>query len=103
MSLKNKVAIIGVGCTKFGENFDLDYKDMLVESYTEALEDAGIGPKEIDAAWLATAFPDMAHYEGNSGSSLADPLNLFGIPTTHVTNYCATGMDAIRNAAMAVA
>jgi len=103
MSLKDKVAIIGVGCTKFGENFNLDYKDMLVDSYTEAMEDAGIEPKDIDAAWLATAFPDMAHFEGNSGSSLAEPLNLYGRPITHVTNYCATGMDAVRNAAMAVA
>ena len=103
MSLKDKVAIIGVGCTKFGENFESDYRDMLVDSYTEALEDAGIAPEEIDQAWLATAFPDMAHFEGNSGSSLAEPLNLFARPITHVTNYCATGMDAIRNAAMAIA
>ena len=29
-SLKDKVAIVGVGCTKFGERFDTGFSDLLI-------------------------------------------------------------------------
>jgi acetyl-CoA C-acetyltransferase len=102
MSLKDEIAIIGVGCTKFGENFHLGYGDMVVEAAYEAFEDAQVGPEDIDAAWLGTAFPDAGVWKGRSGMDLAEPLGLFDIPVTRVSNYCATGGDALRNAAMAV-
>ncbi len=102
MSLKDKIAIVGVGCTKFGENFNLGYGDMVVEAAYEAFEDAKVGPEDIDAAWLGTAFPDAGVWKGRSGMDLAEPLGLFDIPITRVSNYCATGGDAMRNAAMAL-
>ena len=102
MSLKDKIAIVGVGCTKFGENFNLGYGDMVVEAAYEAFEDANVGPEDIDAAWLGTAFPDAGVWKGRSGMDLAEPLGLFDIPITRVSNYCATGGDAMRNAVMAL-
>src|SRR3972149_9311740 len=102
MSLKDKVAIIGVGCTKFGEHFDMGYSDMVVEAAYEAFEDAHVAPEEIEAAWLGTAFPDAGVWKGRSGMDLAEPLHLFDIPITRVSNYCATGGDALRNACMAL-
>jgi acetyl-CoA C-acetyltransferase len=42
-------------------------------------------------------------FEGNSGTFVSDPLNLFPIPVTRVAAYCATGIEAVRNAALAVA
>jgi acetyl-CoA C-acetyltransferase len=42
-------------------------------------------------------------FEGNSGAFVSDPLNLFPIPVTRVAAYCATGIEAVRNAALAVA
>jgi len=39
--IKNKVAIIGMGCTKFGEHWDKGSEDLIVEAFTEAIEDAG--------------------------------------------------------------
>lgn len=98
MGFKDKVAILGVGCTKFGENFDMSYGDMVVEATHEALLDANVNINEIDAAWLGTAFPDAGVYKGRSGMDLAEPLGLFDIPVTRVSNYCATGGDAFRNA-----
>ena len=50
-SIKDKVAIIGMGCTKFGERWDADAEDLIVEAFTEAIEDAGIEPKDVQAAW----------------------------------------------------
>lgn len=102
MEIKDKIAVLGVGCTKFGDNFKMGYADMVIDAVLEACEDAGITLKEIQAAWLATAFPDSFGFEGRSGMSVAEPLGLKTIPTTRVSNYCAAGMDAFRNACFSV-
>ena len=96
-SMKNKVAIIGMGCVKFGENFDQSLDDMMIDAAYEAYEDAGIDPKEIQAAWFGTL------WAGETGQILAAPLKLPFIPVTRVENACATGSEALRNACHAVA
>jgi acetyl-CoA C-acetyltransferase len=95
-----KIAIIGVGCTRFGENFDQSYDDLAVDATLEAVQDAGIDLDRIDGAWLSTAFPDAGVWKGRSGMDLAEPLGLFDIPVTRVSNYCASAGDAVRNACM---
>src|ERR1051326_2612776 len=99
--MKDKVAIIGVGCTKFGDLFEQSYEDMVVEAANAAFADAGIDVDRVDAAWLGTFSPYGGH--GKASVSLADALRLYGKPITRVENYSATGTDAFRNAAMAVA
>lgn len=96
-SITDKVAIIGMGCTKFGENWDKSVDDMIIEAAYEAYEDAGIEPKDIQAAWYGT------YSSGLSGQGLAAPLKLDYIPISRVENMCATGSDALRNACYAVA
>ncbi|MGB9698557.1 MAG: acetyl-CoA acetyltransferase [Thermodesulfobacteriota bacterium] len=96
-SIKDKVAIIGMGCTKFGENWEWSVEDMVVDAVYEAYEDAGVGPEAIEAAWVGTA------YSGAGGSLLGDIIKLHDIPITRVENFCATGMEAFRNACYAVA
>ncbi len=96
-SLRDKVAIIGMGCCKFGENWDKSAQDMIVEVAYEAYQDAGVEPKQIQAAWVGTIFTGM------SGCILADTLKLDGIPISRVENQCPTPMDALRNACYAVA
>jgi acetyl-CoA C-acetyltransferase len=103
MGVAGNVAVIGAGLTKFGENFHLSYMDMIVEAAHEALADAALGPEAIEAAWLGTCYPDDSGYEGHTGASLADALGLSPRPVTRVTNLCATGMDAVRNAAFSLA
>ncbi len=51
-SIKDRVAIVGMGCTKFGERWDASQGDLLVDAAYQAFEDAGIGPEDIQAAWL---------------------------------------------------
>ncbi len=96
-SIKDRVAIVGMGCVKFGENWDQSLEDMVVDAAYEAYEDAGIGPEAIQAAWWGTVFA------GESGQILAAPLKLSYIPVTHVENACATGSEAIRAACHAIA
>ena len=95
-SIKNKVAIVGMGCTKFGERWDKGVEDLIVEAAYEAFEDAGIEPKDVQAAWIGTVF------SGLSAITLS-PLQLQYIPMTRVENMCATGSEALRAATYAVA
>jgi len=57
--IKDKVAIVGMGCTKFGELWDKSAEDLMVEAFLEALEDAGLEKKDIQAAWLGTCFEEI--------------------------------------------
>jgi acetyl-CoA C-acetyltransferase len=103
MGVGGRVAIIGSGVVKFGENFDQSLTDMIYDAVTLALADAGIERERLQAAWLGCYEPMLYGFEGNSGTFVADPLNLFPIPVTRVAAYCATGIEAVRNAALAVA
>jgi len=96
-SIKDKVAIVGMGCTKFGELWDKSEEDLVVEAVYEAYEDAGIEPKDIQAAWLGNARTAMR------GAAIAIPLKLEYIPISRVENQCCSGTDAFRNACYAVA
>lgn len=97
MSIRDKVAIIGMGCTSFGEHWDKSVNDMLVEAAYEAMADAGLTPEDIQAYWLGTCA------SGWAGISLSEPLKIQYKPVTRVENFCATGTDAFRNACYAVA
>ncbi len=96
-SIKDRVAIVGMGCTRFGEHWDKSIVDLAVDAAYEAFEDAGITSKDVQAAWLGTL------WSGFTGQALAEALQLDYIPVTRVENACATGSDALRNAVYAVA
>jgi acetyl-CoA C-acetyltransferase len=95
--IKDKVAIVGMGCTPFGEHWDKGPDDLLLDAAAEAFASAGVDKQSVDAYWLGTAISGM------SGMALARPLQLHGKPVSRVENFCATGAEALRNAAYAVA
>ena len=95
--IKDRVAIVGMGCTKFGEHWDKGTEDLLVDAAYQAYESAGVEPNDIDAYWLGT----MA--SGISGLTLSEPLKIQYKPVTRVENMCATGSEALRQACYAVA
>ncbi|HXN84880.1 MAG TPA: acetyl-CoA acetyltransferase [Candidatus Binataceae bacterium] len=95
--IKDRVAIIGMGCTKFGEHWDKGVDELLVEAAYEAFDSAGVTPDDVDAYWLGTMG------SGISGLTLSEPLKIQFKPVTRVENMCATGSEALRQAAYAVA
>ncbi|MGN6475538.1 MAG: beta-ketoacyl synthase N-terminal-like domain-containing protein, partial [Mycobacteriales bacterium] len=95
--IRDRVAIVGMGCTRFAEHFDKGTDDLLREATTESFTGAGVTKDDVDAYWLGTA------QSGMSGITLARPLGLEGKPVTRVENFCATGSEALRQAAYAVA
>jgi acetyl-CoA C-acetyltransferase len=99
--IKDKVAILGMGCTRFGERWDAGSHDLLAEAFDEALADAGIERHQIDAAWSGSCMDNIN--VGNSSIPTSLALRLDGIPVSRMENMCATGTEALRGAAYAVA
>ena len=99
--IRDKVALLGMGCSKFGERWNDNAEDLMVESFSEAIADAGIEKNQIEAAWFSTAIEEQ--HVGKSGIPLAMALRLPLIPVTRVENYCASGSEAFRGAVYAVA
>jgi len=99
-SIKDKVAIVGMGCTKFGERWDASLEDLAIEAAYEAYEDAGIGPEEIQACWVGQASAPLI---GIGPATIADALKLQGIPMMRNENWCTTAHIALLEACMAVA
>ncbi len=95
--IKDRVAIVGMGCTPFGEHWDKGVDELLVDSTSEALGSAGVKLDDIDAFWLGTMG------SGISGLTLSRPLKIDYRPVTRLENMCATGSEAFRNACYAVA
>ena len=95
--IKDQVAIVGMGCTPFGEHWDKSVDDMLVESTQAAYASAGISQDDVDAFWFGTLG------SGVSGLTLSRALKIDYKPVTRVENMCATGSEAFRNACYAVA
>ncbi|CAM3265678.1 acetyl-CoA acetyltransferase [Nocardioides dubius] len=92
------VAIVGMGCTPFRDHWDSSADDLLVDAVHEAIGTVeGLALDAVDAFWVGT------QGSGMSGQTLSKPLRLKGKPVTRVENYCATGSEAFRNAAFAVA
>ena len=99
--IRDKVAIIGMGCTRFGERWDAGPEDLMLEAFNEALADAGIQGSQIEAAWFGVCLEE--NNVGKTAGPLAQALRLPRIAATRVENACATGTEALRGAAYAVA
>jgi acetyl-CoA C-acetyltransferase len=99
--IRDKVAILGMGCSRFGERWDCSAEDLMIESFAEALADAGIEQDRIDAAWFGMSVDE--HGLGKSALSLTTALRLPNIAATRVENMCASGTEALRGAVYGVA
>jgi acetyl-CoA C-acetyltransferase len=98
-AIRDKVAVSGVGCCQFGENWDQSPSDMIVDAAYEAYADAGIEDpqRQIDAVFTGSIYSNKGPHE------CSDALKLFGKPVTSVSNYCATGTDAFRCGVLSIA
>ena len=95
--IRDRVAIVGMGCTHFGEHWDRGLDDLIIDAASAAFGSAGITKEQVDAYWFGTA------QSGMSGITVSRPLQLVNKPVSRVENYCATGAEALRAAAYAVA
>jgi acetyl-CoA C-acetyltransferase len=91
-----KVAIVGVGQTKFGKRSDASIREIAFEAFKEAVEDAGIMRGEIDASIVCSA----THYDKQRTPAgvIAEYLGLNPQPTFNVEAICASSGVGLRNA-----
>ena len=99
--IRDKVVILGMGCSQFGERWDCGPDDLMLEAFGEALGDAGIERDDLEAAWLGVFYDEQS--VSKSALPLSMALRLPQIPVTRVENLCATGTEALRGAVYAVA
>jgi acetyl-CoA C-acetyltransferase len=99
--IKDKVAIVGMGCSRFGERWESGADDLMVEAFSECIADAEIERDRIEAAWLGVFYQEQS--TSKSGLPLSMALRLPNVPVTRVENLCATGTEALRGAVYAVA
>ncbi|MHB8693649.1 MAG: acetyl-CoA acetyltransferase [Solirubrobacteraceae bacterium] len=96
--IRDRVAIVGMGCTNFGEHWGRSADDLLIDATQECFASTpAITSADVDAYWLGTMS------SGQSGLVLSKALRLDYKPVTRVENFCATGSEAFRNACYAVA
>ncbi|MBU1672353.1 MAG: acetyl-CoA acetyltransferase [Actinobacteria bacterium] len=99
--IRDKVVVLGMGCTKFGERWEAGPEDLAVEAFTECLADAQIEKKDIQASWLGSHIDEINI--GKGGNFLGLTLKLPLIPVTRTENFCASGTEAFRGACYGVA
>src|SRR3546814_15947123 len=90
--IRDKVAILGMGCARFGERWNDDAEQLMVDAYVEAMADACIDPSQIDAAWQSVGFDAL-----NVGPSCIPPAHALRLPTCaviQVENYSQSGPTA---------
>lgn len=97
--LRDRAAVAGVGCTRFTEHWERSQQDLLVDACEEAVHDAGVDLKDIEALWVGIQYG----FTGQAGVMATDALRIDAIPATRVETQCASGMDAFRSACIAVA
>lgn len=93
-----KVAIIGAAMCRFGRYPDTSIQDLGWPVVKKAVEDAGIGPKEIEAAYAGSAYGGRL-----VGQRVLRPLGLLGLPVVNCENACSSGGTAFREACQAIA
>ena len=103
MPIANEVAIVGTGVTPFGVLHDYGYLDLIAQASHDAVTDAGVELEQVEAAWLGTAEPLLAGLVGDSGAAICEALRFRDRPVSRVSNFCTSGMEAVRHAALAVA
>lgn len=99
------VYIVGVGMTRFFKWLDRGIKDLTRESVTEALNDAGLGKEEIEAAWFSNS--TWGYFEGQDQVrgqvALGSNLGFYGIPISNSEGACGGGAQALHGAFLGVA
>jgi len=103
MPIAGEVAIVGAASTAFGVHHDRGYLDLLAEAATGAIADAGLTLGQLESAWLGTAEPGLSGLVGDAGTAVAEAIGFAPRPVTRVANFCCTGLEAVRAAALDVA
>ncbi len=100
--IRDKVAIVGMGCSRFGERWDAAPEDLMLEACDRGARGRRDRARSHRGRVARRVLPGAEHV-GKSGLPLSMALRLPNVPVTRVENLCATGTEALRGAVYAVA
>ncbi len=103
MGLPRRIAIIGIGMTKFGSLGAVTSRELFTEAAYRAMLDAGVTHKDIDAVFVGNLSSDVFEHQMHLAPILPDYLALNNIPSTRTEAACASGGLSLRTAIMSVA
>jgi acetyl-CoA C-acetyltransferase len=89
-----KIAVLGVGCTKFAELWDKSLNDLIAQAQLSALDDSGICPDQIDAIFVGNMLAQQFNGQAHLGAIAAQQLGI-NVPSMRVENACASGSTAL--------
>ena len=96
--MSEAVYIHGAGMTKFDRHPTLSVEDLGAQAALSALDDAGLGMADVQALYCG----NLLEANNTPGQRILKQIGQTGIPVINVTNACATGATAVREAWMAI-
>ena len=97
-----RVAVIGVGVTKFGLH-DRTSAELFAEAAADALTDAGIPASAVQALYYGNVVGGETEHQLHTGPQAASVLGIPSVPTTRFETACASSHAAFRHAVMEIA
>jgi len=97
-----RVAVIGVGVTKFGKH-ERTCAELFAEAAADAIQDAGVSPRAIQALYYGNVVGGEGEHQLHMGPLAASVLGIPTVPTTRFETACATSHAAFRHAVMEIA
>ncbi|MGQ4911845.1 MAG: thiolase domain-containing protein [Candidatus Thorarchaeota archaeon] len=100
--MSDRVAIVGVGMSKFGELWDKSLIDITLEAGMYSIFDSGVSGSEIDGLVVGNMSAGRFTGQEHLGAMAVDMGGLGSIPSYSVEAACASGGAAVRQAYMAI-
>jgi acetyl-CoA C-acetyltransferase len=97
-----RASIVGTGMTKFGSHPDVTLAELFAEAGLPALDDAAIGPDEVDALYLGNTSAAVSENDTHLGPKVAAQIGIAGVPTQRFEDACATSAMATKHAIAAI-
>ena len=96
------VSIVGAGQTKFGRHDEYDLRELFALAAHEAIEEAGITPKDVEAAFIGNLSADQFNRQTHIAPMMADAAGMKGVTATKCEAACASSATALRAAILAI-
>lgn len=98
-----KVAVVGVGETKFSGPQDKTEVELFAEASMEAINESNLKPKDIKALFVGNVLGDFAEGQGMVQSFAAENIGCLHVPANRYEGACASASMAVRDAFIWVA
>ncbi len=92
----NEIAIIGVGQTAFTRACGISIQELCFEAFKEAVEDAGVSPKDLDGSIICSA-PEYDRQRSPAGV-ISEYLGLTPKPTFYCETICSSSSTGLKAA-----